>query len=485
MSDSILNLILNIRKAGKGDKEAVSGLDAMGKKIDSVLKNSKQNAQMLTHTVGAVGKLLGDAFKLAADEAQRLGRSEVTAQMKEMDAAFKTVTDTLVQIPIGGRDFLAWMGDAAEGAANAGKAIAALSIYIAKNTGAMTESEAATAANALMNSQAVLSAEQLARAQIDLADPMDETNQLLRAQADAAKYLADKESKELAAAMAEAAMKAGEFNAILGQAVDNELVAYQNKQKDLGAQIADTKGKLDELGKTPHLTAEQKTQLEELKTSYENLKTQYEDNAKAHNLAVREIMLGYLQQQMAMDGPLTEAEQRYILKVGEDWGVLKSGTVETWDAIAETVKTSMGDAEEFIKGMGNRLPGYFTDLNYDLTYNVRVNGQVPYGAEPGGEAPVIIPADNSNATFGGMQAAGGDYWVTRPTWFMAGEAGPERATFTPQGKENPMGGVTIGNVSINVDGAGNPQAVAQRVMTELARLTRSAINGGAAMVGAQ
>lgn len=32
------------------------------------------------------------------------------------------------------------------------------------------------------------------------------------------------------------------------------------------------------------------------------------------------------------------------------------------------------------------------------------------------------------------QAAGGDYLVTRPTLFLAGEAGPERATFTPQGK---------------------------------------------------
>jgi hypothetical protein len=32
------------------------------------------------------------------------------------------------------------------------------------------------------------------------------------------------------------------------------------------------------------------------------------------------------------------------------------------------------------------------------------------------------------------QAAGGDYWVTTPTLFLAGEAGPERATFTPMGR---------------------------------------------------
>jgi hypothetical protein len=33
------------------------------------------------------------------------------------------------------------------------------------------------------------------------------------------------------------------------------------------------------------------------------------------------------------------------------------------------------------------------------------------------------------ADWGGAQAAGGDYYVTRPTWFLAGEAGPERASF--------------------------------------------------------
>lgn len=32
------------------------------------------------------------------------------------------------------------------------------------------------------------------------------------------------------------------------------------------------------------------------------------------------------------------------------------------------------------------------------------------------------------------QATGGDYMVSRPTLFLAGEAGPERATFTPKGK---------------------------------------------------
>jgi hypothetical protein len=35
------------------------------------------------------------------------------------------------------------------------------------------------------------------------------------------------------------------------------------------------------------------------------------------------------------------------------------------------------------------------------------------------------------------QAAGGDYMVSTPTVFIAGEAGPERATFTPMGSSAP------------------------------------------------
>jgi hypothetical protein len=43
-------------------------------------------------------------------------------------------------------------------------------------------------------------------------------------------------------------------------------------------------------------------------------------------------------------------------------------------------------------------------------------------------------------------AAGGDFLVTQPTLFLAGEAGPERATFTPQGGiggDNARAGMTV------------------------------------------
>jgi len=47
-----------------------------------------------------------------------------------------------------------------------------------------------------------------------------------------------------------------------------------------------------------------------------------------------------------------------------------------------------------------------------------------------GGKPIQIPAGPERYT---RAQNGGDFWVQKPTFFLAGEAGPERATFTPQG----------------------------------------------------
>jgi hypothetical protein len=73
-----------------------------------------------------------------------------------------------------------------------------------------------------------------------------------------------------------------------------------------------------------------------------------------------------------------------------------------------------------------------------------------------------------------VRAAGGDDIVTRPTLFLAGESGPERATFTPLTGSNAAGGAGGGaggnTIYLTVNGAGNPEAVAQRVIDKLGTL---------------
>jgi hypothetical protein len=62
--------------------------------------------------------------------------------------------------------------------------------------------------------------------------------------------------------------------------------------------------------------------------------------------------------------------------------------------------------------------------------------------------PSNAPADTPAPAYGGAQAAGGDYYVTKPTYFLAGEAGPEAVSFG--GANGTRGGRTASTVPIHV-----------------------------------
>ena len=62
-------------------------------------------------------------------------------------------------------------------------------------------------------------------------------------------------------------------------------------------------------------------------------------------------------------------------------------------------------------------------------------------------------------------AGGGDFWVTRPTMFLAGEAGPERATFTPAGQFG-GGSVTL-TIPVVLDGREVTRIVVDNIDAEL------------------
>jgi hypothetical protein len=90
-------------------------------------------------------------------------------------------------------------------------------------------------------------------------------------------------------------------------------------------------------------------------------------------------------------------------------------------------------------------------------------GSAFMGAYPGGVLGLVSDALTNNLlpTYGGAKANGMDAIVSTPTFFLAGESGPERVTVTPQGKA--QGGTTI-NFYIS---GGNPQRNADAVMTKL------------------
>lgn len=134
-----------------------------------------------------------------------------------------------------------------------------------------------------------------------------------------------------------------------------------------------------------------------------------------------------LQDSIAMEAPeevmgVIEAEQRARLKALEEEKAATLVKIEeelrAEEAAAVTAEASAQKAFDKTLVDARALDGEMRRIfsqGYDIPF--RFQGM------PGG--------GSGGAGNGGPQAHGGDYRVDKPTWFMAGEAGPERATFTP------------------------------------------------------
>lgn len=93
----------------------------------------------------------------------------------------------------------------------------------------------------------------------------------------------------------------------------------------------------------------------------------------------------------------------------------------------------------------------------------------------GGASEVAAGGINELTTHGMLslpilpQATGGSHMVTSPTLFLAGEAGPERATFTPMGGGGGGrgGGGPVFNITQNISGAANPTEVGREIVRQI------------------
>jgi hypothetical protein len=105
---------------------------------------------------------------------------------------------------------------------------------------------------------------------------------------------------------------------------------------------------------------------------------------------------------------------------------------------AAAASDSADDAIELAKTRANELDSYLTNLFKD-GYQIPITFRLPNG----------LPTPPAPA-FGGAMADGGSGVVSRPTLFLAGEAGPEHYNFTPVGRGGGGGGNTL---HVNVNGA--------------------------------
>ena len=117
------------------------------------------------------------------------------------------------------------------------------------------------------------------------------------------------------------------------------------------------------------------------------------------------------------------------------------------------------------------------DITIDVHFNVD-ELRVPTAGAQELQGPGLIQTPTPI-----MNAAGGDYIVSQPTSFMAGEAGTERVIVIPKGQPG-FGGVGGGmgggasKIEINVHGTNDPEAAANLVIRKLADRGIVAAGGG-------
>jgi hypothetical protein len=138
-------------------------------------------------------------------------------------------------------------------------------------------------------------------------------------------------------------------------------------------------------------------------------------------------MQSYLQEaaaQAELLGVPLDANTQMLIEQSNELGIWKDKGKSAQDLLIEGMKAMVDKVDQLLTkmmGFSNAISGLPSQR--DITINVTENVTRNVDTNDGGGGDGI--------DWGGPKAAGGDYWVTRPTMFLVGEAGPERATFTP------------------------------------------------------
>jgi len=175
----------------------------------------------------------------------------------------------------------------------------------------------------------------------------------------------------------------------------------------------------------------------------------------------------------------------------DDWN---AANTKAWNESTKVVKQSVGTMEnsfasnfqQMIRGTESwrdALKNIFNDILNDF---IRMVGKMiaewlMFEALTGmGMSITHASGLTGFIPFGGGQAEGGDYMVDSPTLFMAGEAGPEMASFTPLSKMQSSGGtsqsggktVAIGTIQTNIYGITDPSEIADQVGLQIVQRIR-------------
>jgi len=239
----------------------------------------------------------------------------------------------------------------------------------------------------------------------------------------------------------------------LGEAWDD----FSEQQADAAAKVQELTAKIGELEAIKDPTKDQRESLAKLRGELAEANAAVEENAVAHEEATKRILFGYMEQRLGLDG-LTEAELQALTDVAAGWGLIDQKTYDTIvaiDAAADAFEAGKTDISEY--GQELRIATGHASGLYEWLHKIppRISVGIDittYGAE--NLPPQVSPGGGPGYTGPIMNATGGDYLVNRPTLFIAGEAGPERATFTPQ---NGMGGGVEPGTQVTINFYNSPE----------------------------
>jgi hypothetical protein len=136
-----------------------------------------------------------------------------------------------------------------------------------------------------------------------------------------------------------------------------------------------------------------------------------------------------------------DANTQMLIDQSKELGIWKEEGKSATDLMVDAMNDLVKEVKDLVDALGR-----IHDVNFTVTghYNpADIPGSGNREPEPN---PGIEPIP---------QAGGGDWWITKPTLFVAGEAGPERATFTPASQLQKMdagsggGGVQVGTITIH------------------------------------
>jgi len=152
-----------------------------------------------------------------------------------------------------------------------------------------------------------------------------------------------------------------------------------------------------------------------LATTLQNLKAEYDLNADGI-LSADEAARGYTEAAGAIAQLPWDPEN-----------------VDNYREAVEYIKGAAADGYVSLTEMYNAML-LLDGKEITATVNLIVKGTIPdFGVnDPDGTIPGEDGWGDGSGN-GGAQAWGGEYLVSKPTWFLAGEAGPEYASFAPMG----------------------------------------------------